>query len=150
MRVRCFDHGRVGVVPAGETIVPIEHIGIGVPDVDSAKTYFDEFMPLVGFEPCFGNGYCPSDWHGAQVFLYEAAEPSDHSRHGVGLQHLAFAVDSRAEVVRAYEWAKDRGDEIVRAPKAFPQYGPDQFATFFLDPHGFMIEVVTHETGHAT
>ncbi|MGA8040892.1 MAG: VOC family protein, partial [Acidimicrobiia bacterium] len=82
----------------------------------------------------------------AQLFLYEAKEPHEYSRHGTGLQHLAFMVSTRAEVERACEWARDRGDEIVRAPKAFPHYGPHQFATFILDPHGFMIEVVTHES----
>ena len=29
--------------------MPIDHIGLGVPDVDAARTHYDEFMPLVGF-----------------------------------------------------------------------------------------------------
>jgi hypothetical protein len=29
--------------------MPIDHVGLGVPDVDAAKAYYDEFMPLVGF-----------------------------------------------------------------------------------------------------
>lgn len=124
--------------------MPIEHIGLGVPDVDTAKTYFDELMPMVGFQPCFGNGYCPDDFPGAQLFLYEAGTTEDYSRHNVGLQHLAFLVPTRADVHRIYEWARDRGDEIVLAPKPFPRYGPDCYATYFLDPHGFMIEIVTH------
>ena len=102
-------------------------------------------MPLVGFQPCFGNGYCPADWNGTQIFLYEATESSPYTRHGVGLQHLAFQVGSRSNVEDICLWAKERGDEIVRSPKAFPQFGPDQFATFFLSPQGFMIEVVTHD-----
>lgn len=126
--------------------MPLEHIGLGVPEVDAAKAYFDELMPMVGFQPCFGNGYCPEDFQGTQLFLYASREAQDHSRHGVGLQHLAFLVSTRADVHRVHEWAQDRGDEIVRAPKAFPQYGPDCYATFFLDLHGFMIEVVSHES----
>jgi catechol 2,3-dioxygenase-like lactoylglutathione lyase family enzyme len=125
--------------------VPLEHIGLGVPDVDAAKAYFDELMPLVGFQPCFGNGYCPEDFQGAQLFLYAAEEFQDYSRRGVGLQHLAFLVSTRDEVHRVHQWARDRGDEIVRTPRAFPQYGPHCYATFLLDPHGFMIEVVSHE-----
>jgi len=125
--------------------MPIEHIGLGVPDVDAARAYFDELMPMVGFGPCFGNGYCPEDFQGAQLFLYEAREAQDYSRHDVGLQHLAFLVSTRADVHRVHDWALNRGDEIVRAPRAVPQYGPHCYATFFLDPHGFMIEVVSHE-----
>ena len=125
--------------------MPLEHIGLGVPDVDVAKEYFDELMPMVGFNPCFDNGYCPEDSEGTQLFLYEAKHPDSYSRHAVGLQHVAFLVSTRAGVHRVHEWAQARGDEIVRAPKTFPQYGPHCYATFFIDPHGFMIEVVTHE-----
>ena len=31
--------------------------------------------------------------------------------------------------------------EIVHAPREFPEYG-EHYATYFLDPHGFMLEVV--------
>jgi catechol 2,3-dioxygenase-like lactoylglutathione lyase family enzyme len=125
--------------------MPIEHIGLGVPDVEAAKAYFDELMPMVSFQPCFGNGYCPDDFMGTQVFLYEARSDRIYSRNDVGLQHVAFLVSTRHDVHRVHKWAHDRGDTIVRAPKAFPRYGPNCFATFFLDPHGFTIEVVTHE-----
>jgi len=125
--------------------MPIEHIGLGVPDVGAAKAYFDELMPMVGFQPCFGNGYCPEDYQGAQIFLYEARRVRDYSRDDIGLQHLAFLVSTHADVHRVHAWALNRGDEIVRAPRAFPRYGPHCYATFFLDPHGFMIEVVSHE-----
>jgi len=124
--------------------MPIDHLGLGVPDVDAAKTYYDELMPMLGFKPCFGNGYCTEDFKGAKLFLYPTRESGEYSRLRTGLQHLAFLVPARAEVHRLYEWARDRGDEIVRAPKPFPRYGPHYYATFFLDPHGFTIEVVTH------
>jgi catechol 2,3-dioxygenase-like lactoylglutathione lyase family enzyme len=125
--------------------MPIEHLGLGVPDVDAAKVYYDELMPIVGFQPCFGNGYCPEDFQGAQLFLYPTRQAAGYSRHGVGLQHIAFLVRTRAQVHRVHDWAKARGDEIVRAPNEFPRYGPHCYATFFLDPHGFMIEVVSHD-----
>lgn len=129
--------------------MPLEHVGLGVPDVDTARAYFDEFMPMVGFQRCFDNGYCPEGYQGTQLFLYEAQEIRDYSRHDVGLQHLSFLVSTRADVHRVHEWAQQRGDEIVHAPRTFPQYGPHCYATFFLDPHGFMIEVVSHEPGTA-
>jgi len=33
---------------------------------------------------------------------------------------------------------------VVRAPQAFPQYPPPYYATFWLDPFGFMLEAVCH------
>ena len=124
--------------------MPIEHFGLGVPDVDAARAYYDEFMPLVGYQPCFGTGYCPKDWQGAQLFLYPAIEDGVYSRHRVGLQHIAFLVPTRADVHRVHDWAHSRGDEVIHPPRAFPEYGENCYATFFIDPHGFLLETVCH------
>ena len=122
--------------------MPIEHIGLAVPDVAAAKRYYDEFMPMVGFRECFGNGYCPVDWNGAQLFLYEARASGDYSRDRTGLQHVAFLVATRAEVDAIHDWVRERGDTVLHAPRVFPQFGPDHYATYFLDPHGFKLEAV--------
>ena len=109
----------------------IDHVGLGVPDVDAAKAYYD--------------GYRATDWYGAQIMLYPTLEDGDYSRHRIGLQHLSFHVPTRANVHRVYEWAKERGHEIVHEPKLFPDYHEHFYATFFLDIHGFMLEAVTYE-----
>ena len=125
--------------------MPIEHFGIGVPDVDAAKKFFDEFMPLVDYMPYFGTGYVPTNWQGAQLFLYPTTEEGDYSRHRIGLQHISFLVPTREAVHRVHEWAKTRGLEILHEPKLFPEYHKNFYATFFLDPHGFMLEAVCFE-----
>ena len=125
--------------------MPIEHIGLNVPDVEAAKVYFDEFLPMVGYVRHWEAGYRPTDWKGAQLFLYPATEPGSHSRLRSGLGHVAFVVSSRAEVHRVHEWVMARGDEVLHAPKLFPEYGDTFYGTFFLDPHGFNLEVVTFE-----
>jgi catechol 2,3-dioxygenase-like lactoylglutathione lyase family enzyme len=125
--------------------MPIDHIGLGVPDVDAARVYYDELMPLVGFVRDGEICYRASDWYGAQIFLYPALEDGDYSRHRIGLQHLSFYVPTRSDVHRIHEWATQRGHEIVHAPRLFPEYGEHFYATFFLDAHGFMLEAVTYE-----
>ena len=122
--------------------MPIDHFGLGVPDVDAATAYYDQFMPLVGFVREWETGYRPTDWHGAQILLYPTLEEGDYSRHRIGLQHISFYVPTRADVRRVYEWAKERGHEIVHEPKLFPEYNARFYATFFLDVHGFMLEAV--------
>ena len=129
--------------------MPIDHIGLGVPDVDAAKAYYDEFMPLVGFVREWETGYRATDWYGAQIFLYPTLEDGGYSRHRVGLQHISFQVPTRADVHRVHEWAQERGHEIVHEPKLFPEYGERFYAVFFLDMHGFMIEAVTYEAINA-
>jgi len=127
----------------------IDHIGIGVPDLAAAKRYYDELMPILGLTAWFPTteagefSYGPDGERGPQIFFYQALEPDEHSRHGTGLQHLSFMVPSRPIVREAYVWATERQATIVHAPREFPEYGP-HYATYFLDPHGFMLEVVCH------
>jgi catechol 2,3-dioxygenase-like lactoylglutathione lyase family enzyme len=131
--------------------MPLDHIGINVPDASRAKAYFDALMPLVGFQPFFAGedwfSYAPGSGQGTQLFFYTAhGEASPYSRHHTGLQHLCFMVDSRQAVHAAHSWARDHGDQVVHEPRTFPEYHPDHFATFWLDPHGFKIEVVSFES----
>lgn len=128
----------------------IDHIGIGVPDLAAAKRYYDELMPILGLRAWFPTtaagefNYGPDGARGSQVFFYQALDPGPHSRHGTGLQHLSFMVSSRGIVREARDWAAARDAEIVHEPREFPEYGAGYYATFFLDPHGFMLEVVCH------
>jgi catechol 2,3-dioxygenase-like lactoylglutathione lyase family enzyme len=125
----------------------IDHIGIGVPDLSAAKRYYDELMPILGLRQWFKTSpegsfnYGPDGARGTQVFFYQALEADTYSRHRTGLQHLAFVVASRAIVREAYQWARARDSEILHEPKEFPEYG-QHYATFWLDPHGFKLEVV--------
>ena len=129
----------------------IDHIGIGVPDLVAAKRYYDELMPILGFRQWFPTtasgefNYGPNGARGPQIFFYQALEASEHSRHGTGLQHLSFMVSTRSIVREAYDWAVEQQAVIVHAPREFPEYG-DHYATYFLDPHGFMLEVVCHSS----
>ena len=129
----------------------IDHIGVGVPDLPAAKRYYDELMPILGLRQWFptapdgatGFNYGPDGARGPQVFFYQATEDGKNSRHRSGMQHIAFMVDSRAIVRQAHEWARGRGEEIIHEPREFPEYGSN-FATYWLDRHGFMLEVVSY------
>jgi catechol 2,3-dioxygenase-like lactoylglutathione lyase family enzyme len=60
-----------------------------------------------------------------------------------GLQHIAFVVESRGVVREAYQWACAHNAEILNEPREFPEYG-QHYATYWLDPHGFVLEAVCH------
>lgn len=128
----------------------IDHIGIGVPDLAAAKRYYDELMPVLGLREWFMSSpdrsfnYGPDGARGTQVFFYHAPKPGRYSRHRTGLQHIAFAVETRAIVREAYRWALARDAVIVHEPGEFPEFG-QHYATYWLDPHGFKIEVVCFE-----
>jgi len=125
------------------------HLGINVPDIAAAKHYYDELMPLVGFEPFIAAedefAFRPAEGKpGTYLFFYPAAEAGDYSRHRVGLQHLAFMVKTRSAVHEVRALVNRIGGEVIHEPQSFPQYQPPYFATFWLDPFGVMLEAVCH------
>ena len=75
------------------------------------------------------------------IGLRAASVEQDFALYAPGLHHIAFAVATPDDVRVAHEGAVREGAEIVHPPTAFPRYHPDYFATFFLDPDGFRVEV---------
>ena len=128
----------------------IDHVGVGVPDLAAAKQYYDELIPVLGLRQWFDTApdgsfiIGPDGALGSQLIFYQALEPDTYSRHRTGLQHIAFFVANRAIVREAHEWAVSKNAEIVHEPRTFPEYGEHFYATFWLDPHGFMLEAVSH------
>ena len=125
------------------------HIGINVPDLGAARTYYDELMPLLGFELFVSHddefAYMPAAGkRGTYLFVYPAQQTSDYSRHQTGLQHLAFMMPSRQSVRAVHERVVAFGSEVLHPPQEFPQYAPPYYATFWLDPFAIMLEAVCH------
>jgi catechol 2,3-dioxygenase-like lactoylglutathione lyase family enzyme len=93
----------------------IDHIGIGVPDLDAAKQYYDDLMSVLGLREWFATvpggplNYGPDGDRGSQLFFYQADEPGTYSRRQPGLHHLAFLVENRSVVREAHQWACARG-----------------------------------------
>jgi catechol 2,3-dioxygenase-like lactoylglutathione lyase family enzyme len=125
--------------------VPIDHIGVNVPDLALAREYYDAFLPLLGFQLCGSGedwfGYRAPDGRGTRLIFNASPEAGGYSRFRPGLQHIAFRVGSRAEVRAAHEWALAHGSEILNEPRLWTEYHPDYFAVFWTDPNDFKLEV---------
>lgn len=126
------------------------HIGINVPDLESARRYYRALMPLVHFEPFVDDAdqfaFMPAGGkRGTFLFFYPTHARQPYSRHETtGLQHLAFMVPTRSGVDALHSWAVRAGSEIIHEPREFPEYPPPYYATFWLDPFGLMLEAVCH------
>ena len=129
------------------------HLGVNVADLVVAKRYYDEVMPLLGYTEFLSAedefAYRPAGGKpGTFLFFYPAAEQSAYSRHQTGLQHLAFRCKRRGlvdDVHRMITALVPRcGGEVLHAPRAFPEYPQPYYATFWLDPWGFLLEAVCH------
>ncbi len=128
----------------------LDHLGLNVPDLESAKSYYDAIMPSVGFEPFFATddqfSYQPAGGKpGARIFFYAAPDKNVYVRKQVGLEHLAFRARTRGEVDEAHSKALELGSEILFTPRMFPQYHENYYATFWFDPNGFLLEFVCHK-----
>jgi catechol 2,3-dioxygenase-like lactoylglutathione lyase family enzyme len=78
------------------------------------------------------------------IGLRQASGPEAGQRFALyapGLHHVALTVESRADVDTAHAAAEAAGATILHAPQPWPEYHPDYYAAFFLDPDGFRIEV---------
>jgi catechol 2,3-dioxygenase-like lactoylglutathione lyase family enzyme len=108
-------------------------------------------MPAVDFELYLDHddefAYRPAGGKpGTYLFFYPAAAaaPAGYSRDAPGLQHLAFMARTRSQVDAVHALVQELGSTVVHAPRDFPEYPPPYYATFWLDPHGFMLEAVCH------
>ncbi|UCG97507.1 MAG: VOC family protein [Burkholderiales bacterium] len=136
----------------------ISHIEITVRNLDKAAFFYDKFLPLLGFS--LEHRYAAAiPAHDKHVISYEhprlgiaitsprselAAEPVQRRRPGA-LHHLAFKVESRAEVDRLYQQLLEIGADVVMPPREFPEYTPPGYYALFLrDPDGIKYEIVTY------
>jgi glyoxylase I family protein len=121
----------------------LDHLRLTVRDVAEAYRLYDPVLRCLGFEEvereddgvAWGKG---QRW----VILTPATRDGRHDAAAPGLHHIAFAADDRSVVDRAHALAVQAGAEILDPPQLF-DYEPDYYATFFRDPNGFKLEVVT-------
>lgn len=127
-----------------------DHIGITVDDLEIGIAQFDPVLRALGFTRC--DAESGVSWHTegeTELILFPAREPgTGPHRHGrVGWQHLAFAVDSRAEVDRLHAVAMEAGWSAVREPKLYPRFNDRYYASFVEDDNGIRIEFM-HNPPH--
>jgi len=129
----------------------LDHLGITIDDLPSAVAQFDPVLTALGFARQDADGSVSWSAAGqADIILFPAREPdTGPHRHGrVGWQHLAFAVESRAEVDRVHAIALDAGWSTVRDPKEYPRFSRQYYAAFVEDDNGIRLEFM-HQADHA-
>ncbi|MBO0982035.1 VOC family protein [Microbacterium sp. SD291] len=122
----------------------LDHLGITVCDLERGRAQFDPVLTALGYE--FGTEAGGGiSWHrgdDTELILFapheEDVDPHVHGR--AGWQHLAFAVDSQAEVDRLHAIAVDAGWTVVREPKIYERFSDRYYASFVEDDSGIRIE----------
>jgi catechol 2,3-dioxygenase-like lactoylglutathione lyase family enzyme len=131
-------------------LVGLGHLDLVCRDLDASLAFYAAVFGPVGLEPPF---LVPGE-RGEQIHylrfphagsgslgLRQALVDQEFDLYAPGLHHLAFAVESREEVDEVHARAVEAGGPILHAPRLWPQYHAEYYATFFLDPDGFRLEV---------
>ena len=77
---------------------------------------------------------------GGQALGLRPADGGTHNYYNVGIEHLAFEVDSRDEVDAAHERCLARGDNVHFPPEEDRDIR-GYYGTFVFDPDGIRVEV---------
>ena len=135
---------RVAIVPARG----IQHVDLAVGDVErSLAFYLGVLGPLGLTEKYRERTYRQTEEViylecGVQGFGLRPADGGEFRYHEVGIEHLAFEVDSRDEVDDAYGRCVSAGGRIQSPPEQhYVDDGEDYYAFFAFDPDGIRIEV---------
>lgn len=120
----------------------IDHVSIGVSDVDAAGGFYDAVLSPLGYERYVDTeemiGYT-SEAENSAFFVRrdsDARSPSSGS-------HIAFAASDRASVNEFYHRAVDAGAEGDGEPGLRPEYSDSYYAAYVVDPYSYRIEAVT-------
>ena len=120
----------------------IDHIHVTVADIKRAEAFYDQLLPILGFDLSLKehdtvpeHEYQIVEYHNQEFSFGIVNQRSQYegdrvSRRRAGaLHHLAFHVDSRAAV-------------IVHPPWCYEEYCTDYYAFFFKDSEGIEYEIV--------
>jgi catechol 2,3-dioxygenase-like lactoylglutathione lyase family enzyme len=133
----------------------IDHIQITVKDIEQAEKFYDQLMPILGFDLTKKISALIQK-HDLYVieYLHENLDfaicsprtifrnNTVHRRKPGAVHHLAFRAASREEVDELYQRIKAIGAIIVHPPQIFLEHGPNYYATFFKDLDGIKYEIV--------
>ncbi len=131
-------------------LVGLGHVDLVCRDLGRSVAFYAAVFGPLGLEPpALVDGERGESIHylrfpgrgSGSLGLRQALADQPFELYAPGLHHLALAVETAGDVDAAHAAAAAAGATILHAPRRWPQYHPEYYATFFLDPDGFRLEV---------
>jgi glyoxylase I family protein len=126
----------------------VHHVDLVVTSIERSLPFYTGLLGPLGFHTVSevegerGETIFYLGGPGTAVGLRQALTKSEsYDRYRVGLHHLAFEADSRAQVDERATWVLDQGGELESEPQEYA-YIPGYYAVFFYDPDGLKLEIV--------
>lgn len=120
----------------------IDHLSVGVPDVPSAKSFYDPVMKTLACEPLAETAGFIAYGKSKIQFLVMVPENGEPSTAGNGT-HISFMAPDSAAVDAFHRISMERGGicEGVPGPReAYPM--PGVYAAYVRDPFGNKLEAI--------
>ena len=124
----------------------LDHVGFPVRDFAASKAFYTAALAPLGYGLVMEVTEAMTGGHGAHAG-FGAGKPDfwiGSGRAPSGSVHVAFAAGSRAMVRAFHAAALAAGGSDNGAPGLRPEYHPDYYGAFVLDPDGNNIEAVCH------
>ena len=131
----------------------IQHLDLAVGDVERSLTFYCEILGPLGLR----EKYRVPSYRGTEEVIYlevgvqgfglRPADGGAHRHYEVGIEHIAFEVDTPDEVDEAHGRCVSAGGRVQSPPERhYVQDGEEYYAFFAFDPDGIRIEVFCWES----
>lgn len=128
----------------------LDHVSIPAGEFERSARFYDAVLAPLGLKrirtPEF-EGIKIADYGAGDVLAFSVgapieAEPGSWSVSPLLGMHIAFAAPSRGSVEAFYRAGREAGGADNGAPGLRPEYEPNYFAAYLLDPDGHHVEAV--------
>jgi len=130
--------------PAPE-VIGLDHAYLTVSDFTRASRFYDAVLGALGFKKgdlaIAGEPHAHYFDRALQLSIRPAHGNASHDPYAPGLHHLCLQLRDRHAVDAAFARLRAHG-VAATAPRLYPEYAPDYYATFFEDPDGIRLELV--------
>lgn len=125
----------------------LDHVSIGVPDLDAARPFYDAIMSALGAAKVYdrpqalgyGERCSQNDTASTCLAVYLDASPI-----GTNKRHWCFKAATRAQVDAFFAAGLANGGRSDGDPGPRPHYHTAYYAAFLFDPAGNRVEAVCH------
>ncbi|MGA2288553.1 VOC family protein [Bradyrhizobium sp.] len=118
----------------------LDHVTIGVSDIEQSKKFYDRALRPLGITRLYGEGERFAGYGiSPKAFFWIGWREIPQTG-----AHIAFTAQDRAAVDRFHDEAVAAGGIDNGPPGPRPNYHPNYYGAFVLDPDGHNIEAVCH------